>query len=72
MIAATAADVMVDIWIQWWSSAGDEAPVRPTGHWIGIYALLQILPLLTLCLWLGLAALTAHPGDRLTSLDTSC
>ncbi|KAJ2985210.1 hypothetical protein NUW58_g5655 [Xylaria curta] len=43
------------VWIQWWTA--DEArPLsreHPTGYWIGLYALLSALPLVTVAFWAG-------------------
>ncbi|KAH6666235.1 putative ATP-binding cassette transporter, partial [Halenospora varia] len=41
-----------NVWVQWWSNSNAGISSRSTGYWIGIYALLQILPLFTLCIWL--------------------
>ncbi|OAA55691.1 ABC transporter, transmembrane domain, type 1 [Cordyceps fumosorosea ARSEF 2679] len=42
-----------DIWIQWWSNeTAGPGPGRSPGYWIGIYAVLECIPLLTLALWL--------------------
>ncbi|OKL57766.1 hypothetical protein UA08_06882 [Talaromyces atroroseus] len=40
-----------DIWAQWWSE--DNNSSQEVGYWLGIYAMLQTLPLIMLCIWLG-------------------
>ncbi|KAI1116845.1 putative ATP-binding cassette transporter [Nemania sp. NC0429] len=52
------------VWVQWWSA--DEA--RPllkrahaTGYWLGLYAFLSALPLLTISFWAGHLLLTVIP-----------
>ncbi|KAI1152199.1 putative ATP-binding cassette transporter [Nemania diffusa] len=50
------------VWVQWWSA--DEArPSRDhtTGYWIGLFAFLSALPLVTIALWAGHLVLTIIP-----------
>lgn len=43
-----------DVWASWWSAdAVAESPARSTAYWIGLYALLNTLPLLVVGLWVG-------------------
>ncbi|KAK2037259.1 canalicular multispecific organic anion transporter 1 [Colletotrichum somersetense] len=39
-----------DLWVQWWASALQQADRRGNHYWIGMFALLEVLPLLVLCL----------------------
>ncbi|KAH8659368.1 putative ATP-binding cassette transporter [Tricladium varicosporioides] len=41
-----------NVWVQWWSNANAGTSPGGTSYWVGIYALLQILPLFMLCIWL--------------------
>jgi hypothetical protein len=43
---------ILDIWAQWWSE--DSQSSQKVGYWLGMYAMLQTLPLIMLCIWLGL------------------
>ncbi|EGX95333.1 ATP-binding cassette transporter, putative [Cordyceps militaris CM01] len=42
-----------DVWVQWWSndSSAGGGGRHSTGYWIGVYAVLECLPLLMLGLW---------------------
>ncbi|KFY90590.1 hypothetical protein V498_05885 [Pseudogymnoascus sp. VKM F-4517 (FW-2822)] len=40
-----------DVWVQWWSTANSENSSKSIGYWMGIYAVLEVLPLLTLVFW---------------------
>ena len=46
---------ILDIWAQWWSE--DDQSSQKVGYWLGMYAMLQTLPLLMLCIWLGLVTI---------------
>ncbi|KAI3332296.1 putative ATP-binding cassette transporter [Xylariaceae sp. AK1471] len=51
------------VWVQWWS-ADESHPLsrsHPTAYWIGLYALLSALPLVTALLWVGHLVLTVVP-----------
>ncbi|EQB48595.1 ABC transporter [Colletotrichum gloeosporioides Cg-14] len=39
-----------DLWVQWWSTALQQGDTRGNNYWIGMFALLEVLPLLVLCL----------------------
>ncbi|KAK2021363.1 hypothetical protein LX32DRAFT_713236 [Colletotrichum zoysiae] len=39
-----------DLWVQWWASALQQGDRRGNNYWIGMFALLEVLPLLVLCL----------------------
>lgn len=41
-----------DLWSQWWSNASTAGDTRGNGYWLGLYAGLEVLPLLTLPIWL--------------------
>ncbi|KAJ3553202.1 hypothetical protein NPX13_g10939 [Xylaria arbuscula] len=51
------------VWVQWWST--DESSPLPrdhtTGYWVGLYAFLSVLPLITVGLWVGHTILTIIP-----------
>ncbi|KAI0433473.1 putative ATP-binding cassette transporter [Xylaria sp. FL1042] len=51
------------VWVQWWSE--DETNPLPRdhtiGYWIGLYAFLSALPLLTIAFWAGHLILTIVP-----------
>ncbi|KAH8912445.1 putative ATP-binding cassette transporter [Coniochaeta sp. PMI_546] len=41
-----------DLWVKWWSVAESSGPAATnTAYWMGIYALLGVLPLIFLSLW---------------------
>ncbi|OKL56780.1 hypothetical protein UA08_07810 [Talaromyces atroroseus] len=49
-----------DIWTQWWSE--DDGPSsQDVGYWLGLYAMLQTLPLIMLCIWLGSDSISYNP-----------
>ncbi|KAI0536463.1 putative ATP-binding cassette transporter [Xylaria digitata] len=51
------------VWVQWWS-ADESHPLSrddTTGYWIGLYAFLSALPLVTIGLWAGHLILTIVP-----------
>ncbi|KAI1275205.1 putative ATP-binding cassette transporter [Xylaria sp. FL0933] len=51
------------VWVQWWSE-DESSPLsrdHPTGYWIGLYAFLSALPLLTIAFWAGHLVLTILP-----------
>ncbi|TGJ80985.1 hypothetical protein E0Z10_g7773 [Xylaria hypoxylon] len=51
------------VWVQWWS-ADESHPLsrdHATGYWIGLYAFLSALPLITIGLWAGHLVLTIAP-----------
>ncbi|KAI0205035.1 putative ATP-binding cassette transporter [Astrocystis sublimbata] len=50
------------VWVEWWS-ADDARPIsqHETGYWIGLYALLSVLPLFTIALWAGHLVLAVIP-----------
>ncbi|KAF2277337.1 putative ATP-binding cassette transporter [Westerdykella ornata] len=52
-----------DIWVQWWSNDSNGSSSRSTGYWIGIYTLLEILPLIVMCFWLGHLLLRIVPSS---------
>ncbi|KDN63555.1 putative canalicular multispecific organic anion transporter 1 [Colletotrichum sublineola] len=39
-----------DLWVQWWASALQQGDRRGNDYWIGMFAVLEVLPLLILCL----------------------
>ncbi|KAI1425294.1 putative ATP-binding cassette transporter [Xylaria sp. FL1777] len=51
------------VWVQWWSA--DESNLlsreHPIGYWIGLYAFLSALPLLTIAFWAGHLVLIITP-----------
>ncbi|KAI0490109.1 putative ATP-binding cassette transporter [Xylaria cf. heliscus] len=51
------------IWIEWWSADESHPLTRdhPTGYWIGLYAFLSTLPLLTIAFWAGHLVLAVIP-----------
>ncbi|KAI1736568.1 putative ATP-binding cassette transporter [Xylaria scruposa] len=51
------------IWIEWWSADESHPLTRdhPTGYWIGLYAFLSVLPLLTIAFWAGHLVLAVIP-----------
>ena len=54
-----------DLWVRWWSNANTKHPSQKYGYWIGIYAMLQCLPLLKLCFWFGHLMLSIVPKSGL-------
>ncbi|QGA20124.1 hypothetical protein EYB26_007825 [Talaromyces marneffei] len=50
-----------DIWAQWWSE--DDQSSQKVGYWLGMYAMLQTLPLIMLCIWLGHLLLQIVPSS---------
>ncbi|KAI8630570.1 putative ATP-binding cassette transporter [Xylariaceae sp. FL1651] len=51
------------IWVQWWS-ADESHPLsraHSTGYWIGLYAVLSALPLVTVSIWVGHLVLLIAP-----------
>ncbi|KAK1570181.1 canalicular multispecific organic anion transporter 1 [Colletotrichum navitas] len=38
-----------DLWVQWWASALQQGDRRGNDYWIGMFAVLEVLPLLVLC-----------------------
>lgn len=44
--------MLADLWVQWWSTAIKQGTTYSSSYWIGILALLEVLPLLML--WLSL------------------
>lgn len=52
LTAGQRTNCTLDIWAQWWSEDGQSS--HKVGYWLGIYAMLQTLPLIMLCIWLGL------------------
>ncbi|KAI6361085.1 hypothetical protein MCOR25_006549 [Pyricularia grisea] len=49
MIGCAITLKMPDLWVQWWSTAMKEGDTYGNSYWIGILALLEVLPLLMLC-----------------------
>ncbi|KAI0459697.1 putative ATP-binding cassette transporter [Xylaria acuta] len=51
------------IWIEWWSADESHPLMRDhaTGYWIGLYAFLSVLPLLTIAFWAGHLVLAVIP-----------
>ncbi|THV51237.1 hypothetical protein BGAL_0118g00200 [Botrytis galanthina] len=41
----------LDIWAEWWSDASTGSLTKSVEYWMGIYAFLNLLPLITISLW---------------------
>ncbi|TGO16824.1 hypothetical protein BTUL_0024g00700 [Botrytis tulipae] len=41
----------LDIWAEWWSDASTGSSTKSVEYWMGIYAFLNLLPLITISLW---------------------
>ncbi|KAL3958630.1 hypothetical protein ACCO45_006792 [Purpureocillium lilacinum] len=39
------------LWVKWWSTALVHEDPRGNGYWLGIFGLLQVLPLITIAVW---------------------
>jgi hypothetical protein len=40
----------IDLWVQWWATAIKNDDARSTSYWLGMFALLSVLPLILLSL----------------------
>ncbi|KAF7861880.1 hypothetical protein EAF04_007762 [Stromatinia cepivora] len=42
-----------NIWVEWWSDASTGNSSKSVGYWMGLYAFLNLLPLITISLWVA-------------------
>ncbi|POR33115.1 Canalicular multispecific organic anion transporter 1 [Tolypocladium paradoxum] len=40
------------LWLEWWSTALTSGDTRGNGYWLGIFGMLEVLPLIIACIWI--------------------
>ncbi|KAF1738031.1 Multidrug resistance-associated protein 1 [Beauveria bassiana] len=50
-IIFAVAFMFPNLWVQWWSNALANGDTRGNGYWLGYFALIEILPLITIFAW---------------------
>ncbi|KAM3454998.1 hypothetical protein NHJ6243_008687 [Beauveria neobassiana] len=50
-IIFAVAFMFPNLWVQWWSNALANGDARGNGYWLGYFALIEILPLITIFAW---------------------
>ncbi|KAM3522971.1 hypothetical protein NHJ13051_005364 [Beauveria bassiana] len=50
-IIFAVAFMFPNLWVQWWSNALANGDTRGNGYWLGYFALIEILPLITILAW---------------------
>lgn len=66
-----ATDIIVDIWAEWWSDASTGSSTKSVEYWMGLYAFLNLLPLITISLWVAYVYLWPGNMSKLNLLQSS-
>ncbi|EQL00063.1 canalicular multispecific organic anion transporter 1 [Ophiocordyceps sinensis CO18] len=60
--------MLPNLWLQWWSSAlsKESKDSRGIGYWMGVFGMLQVIPLVVLCVWVLHLMLKVVPKSAIT------